>query len=144
MLGLNGYCVTQGTLAERIRSGGAGIPAFFTPTGYGTLVHKGGAPIKYNSNKNIEIASEPREVRSEESVCVCVCVPAVVPIALFLCVYSTVCSMATTTSWRKPSLETLHSSRHGRLTRVGILFSESQPETSTHPWQRLLMSPLQK
>jgi 3-oxoacid CoA-transferase A subunit len=31
----------QGTLAERIRAGGAGIPAFFTPTGYGTLVHEG-------------------------------------------------------------------------------------------------------
>src|SRR5207244_10618670 len=28
----------QGTLAERIRAGGAGIPAFFTPTGVGTLV----------------------------------------------------------------------------------------------------------
>jgi 3-oxoacid CoA-transferase subunit A len=28
----------QGTLAERIRAGGAGIPAFFTPTGYGTIV----------------------------------------------------------------------------------------------------------
>lgn len=27
----------QGTLAERIRAGGAGIPAFFTPTGYGTV-----------------------------------------------------------------------------------------------------------
>jgi 3-oxoacid CoA-transferase subunit A len=31
----------QGTLAERIRSGGAGIPAFFTPTGYGTLAAEG-------------------------------------------------------------------------------------------------------
>jgi 3-oxoacid CoA-transferase subunit A len=31
----------QGTLAERIRAGGAGIPAFFTPTGYGTEVAKG-------------------------------------------------------------------------------------------------------
>src|SRR5205807_8477243 len=30
----------QGTLAERIRAGGAGIPAFFTPTGVGTLVAK--------------------------------------------------------------------------------------------------------
>lgn len=30
----------QGTLAERIRAGGAGIPAFFTPTAYGTLVHE--------------------------------------------------------------------------------------------------------
>ena len=31
----------QGTLAERIRAGGAGIPAFFTPTGYGTQVAEG-------------------------------------------------------------------------------------------------------
>ena len=31
----------QGTLAERIRAGGAGIPAFFTPTGYGTVVAQG-------------------------------------------------------------------------------------------------------
>jgi len=31
----------QGTLAERIRAGGAGIPAFYTPTGYGTEVAKG-------------------------------------------------------------------------------------------------------
>ena len=33
--------VPQGTLAERIRAGGAGIPAFFTPTGVGTEVAKG-------------------------------------------------------------------------------------------------------
>jgi 3-oxoacid CoA-transferase subunit A len=31
----------QGTLAERLRAGGAGIPAFFTPTGYGTKVAEG-------------------------------------------------------------------------------------------------------
>jgi 3-oxoacid CoA-transferase subunit A len=31
----------QGTLAERIRAGGAGIPAFFTPTGYGTMAAEG-------------------------------------------------------------------------------------------------------
>jgi 3-oxoacid CoA-transferase subunit A len=31
----------QGTFAERIRAGGAGIPAFYTPTGYGTLVAEG-------------------------------------------------------------------------------------------------------
>lgn len=31
----------QGTFAERIRAGGAGLPAFFTPTGYGTLVAEG-------------------------------------------------------------------------------------------------------
>jgi 3-oxoacid CoA-transferase A subunit len=33
--------VPQGTFAERIRAGGAGIPAFFTPTGYGTPVAEG-------------------------------------------------------------------------------------------------------
>jgi 3-oxoacid CoA-transferase subunit A len=31
----------QGTLAEKLRAGGAGLPAFFTPTGYGTLVAEG-------------------------------------------------------------------------------------------------------
>lgn len=51
----------QGTLAERIRAGGAGIPAFFTPTGYGTLIHEGGAPIKYTKEKTIETASAPRQ-----------------------------------------------------------------------------------
>uniref|UniRef100_A0A147BUZ1 Succinyl-CoA:3-ketoacid-coenzyme A transferase n=2 Tax=Ixodes ricinus TaxID=34613 RepID=A0A147BUZ1_IXORI len=52
--------VPQGTLAERLRAGGAGIPAFFTPTAYGTLIHKGGAPICYDSNGNVAITSEPR------------------------------------------------------------------------------------
>ncbi|HEV7923511.1 MAG TPA: CoA transferase subunit A [Thermoanaerobaculia bacterium] len=33
--------VPQGTLAERMRAGGAGIPAFFTPAGYGTMVAEG-------------------------------------------------------------------------------------------------------
>jgi len=33
--------IPQGTLAERIRAGGAGVPAFFTPTGVGTLVAQG-------------------------------------------------------------------------------------------------------
>ncbi|KAI4879683.1 hypothetical protein NFI96_032017 [Prochilodus magdalenae] len=53
----------QGTLAERIRAGGAGIPAFFTATGYGTLIQEGGSPIKYNSDGSVAIASEKREVR---------------------------------------------------------------------------------
>lgn len=53
----------QGTLAERCRAGGAGIPAFFTPTGYGTLVHEGGSPIKYTENGKIDIQSAPREHR---------------------------------------------------------------------------------
>lgn len=50
-------------MAERIRCGGAGVPAFFTPTGYGTLVHTGGSPIKYAEDGSIEIASQPREHR---------------------------------------------------------------------------------
>ena len=33
--------IPQGTFAERIRAGGAGIPAFFTPTGFGTIVAEG-------------------------------------------------------------------------------------------------------
>jgi 3-oxoacid CoA-transferase subunit A len=33
--------VPQGTFSERIRAGGAGIPAFYTPTGYGTVVAEG-------------------------------------------------------------------------------------------------------
>ncbi|XP_019881862.2 succinyl-CoA:3-ketoacid coenzyme A transferase 1, mitochondrial [Aethina tumida] len=51
----------QGTLAERIRAGGAGIPAFFTPTAFGTLVHEGGSPIKYNKDGQVEISSNKRE-----------------------------------------------------------------------------------
>lgn len=39
--------VPQGTLAEKFRSAGAGIPAFYTATGAGTLVQQGGFPIKY-------------------------------------------------------------------------------------------------
>jgi len=54
----------QGTLAERIRAGGAGIPAFFTPTGYGTLVHEGGSPIQYGPGGKIVLQSTPRESRN--------------------------------------------------------------------------------
>ncbi|GGP23424.1 CoA transferase subunit A [Silvimonas iriomotensis] len=38
----------QGTLAEKLRAGGAGIPAFFTPTGYGTLVAEGKETREFN------------------------------------------------------------------------------------------------
>ena len=53
----------QGSLAERLRAGGAGIPAFYTPTAYGTLVQEGGFPIKLNADGSTLIGSEPREVR---------------------------------------------------------------------------------
>jgi len=54
----------QGTLAERMRSGGAGIGAFFTPTGVGTLVAEGGLPWRYNADGTVAMASPPREVRT--------------------------------------------------------------------------------
>jgi 3-oxoacid CoA-transferase subunit A len=38
----------QGTLAERVRAGGAGIPAFYTPTGYGTQVAEGKETREWN------------------------------------------------------------------------------------------------
>jgi len=38
----------QGTLAERMRAGGAGIPAFFTPAGYGTVVADGKETREFN------------------------------------------------------------------------------------------------
>ena len=43
----------QGTLAERIRCGGAGIPAFFTPTGYGTLAAEGKEVREFNGRPHV-------------------------------------------------------------------------------------------
>src|SRR4029453_8396564 len=53
----------QGTLAERLRAGGTGIPAFYTPTGVGTMVAEGGIPIRYDANGHVGKTSEPKEVR---------------------------------------------------------------------------------
>jgi 3-oxoacid CoA-transferase subunit A len=55
--------VPQGTLAERLRAGGTGIPAFYTPTGVGTMVAEGGIPIRYDAHGNVVKTSEPKEVR---------------------------------------------------------------------------------
>src|ERR1700685_1632514 len=43
----------QGTLAERIRCGGAGIPAFYTPTGYGTLAAEGKEIREFNGRPHV-------------------------------------------------------------------------------------------
>ncbi len=43
----------QGTLAEKLRAGGAGIPAFYTATGYGTLVGEGKEAREFNGRKYI-------------------------------------------------------------------------------------------
>ncbi|MEU9040559.1 MULTISPECIES: CoA transferase subunit A [unclassified Kitasatospora] len=53
----------QGTLAERLRAGGSGIPAFFTPAGVGTLVAEGGLPWRYAPDGGVAVASPPKEVR---------------------------------------------------------------------------------
>src|SRR5690606_30895253 len=53
----------QGTLAERCRAGGAGIPAFFTPAAFGTVVQTGELPVKYNPDGTVATYSQPREVR---------------------------------------------------------------------------------
>jgi 3-oxoacid CoA-transferase A subunit len=43
----------QGTLAEKIRAGGAGIPAFFTPTGVGTLIAEGKEVREFDGRKYV-------------------------------------------------------------------------------------------
>ncbi|MCZ4552347.1 3-oxoacid CoA-transferase subunit A [Williamsia limnetica] len=53
----------QGTLAERMRAGGAGIPAFFTPAGVGTPVADGGLPLRYDGSGGVLVASPPKETR---------------------------------------------------------------------------------
>jgi 3-oxoacid CoA-transferase len=43
----------QGTMAERLRAGGAGIPAFFTPTGYGTMAGEGKEARAFNGREHV-------------------------------------------------------------------------------------------
>lgn len=57
----------QGTLAERMRAGGTGIPAFFTATGVGTQVAEGGLPWKYDADGNVVVSSPAKEVRTFET-----------------------------------------------------------------------------
>ncbi len=53
----------QGTLAEKLRAGGAGVPAFFTPTGVGTQIALGGLPWRYTPGGEVAVASPVKEVR---------------------------------------------------------------------------------
>jgi 3-oxoacid CoA-transferase subunit A len=53
----------QGTLAERLRAGGCGIPAFYTAAGDGTLVADGGLPWQYAADGSVAIASPKKETR---------------------------------------------------------------------------------
>lgn len=52
----------QGTLAEKLRCGGAGIPAFFTPTGVNTFIQSGQIPARLKNGQVIE-PGKPRETR---------------------------------------------------------------------------------
>ncbi|MEO7070202.1 MAG: CoA transferase subunit A [Nostocoides sp.] len=54
----------QGTLAERLRAGGAGIPGFYTITGAGTQIAEGGLPWRYAADGSVAIASPPKETKS--------------------------------------------------------------------------------
>jgi 3-oxoacid CoA-transferase subunit A len=56
--------VPQGTLAERLRAGGCGIPAFYTPAGVGTQVADGGLPLKHNPDGSIAKPSPKKETRT--------------------------------------------------------------------------------
>ncbi len=58
----------QGTLAERLRAGGAGVPAFFTPAGVGTQVAEGGLPQRYDGAGGVALASAPKETREFDGV----------------------------------------------------------------------------
>ncbi|MFF7160791.1 CoA transferase subunit A [Streptomyces sp. NPDC008086] len=60
--------IPQGTLAERLRAGGAGIPAFYTPAGVGTQVAEGGLPWRYDGSGGVALPSPAKEVRTFEGV----------------------------------------------------------------------------
>ena len=56
----------QGTLAEKLRAGGAGIAAFYTQTGVGTQVAEGGLPRRYDGSGGVAVASPAKDVRTFE------------------------------------------------------------------------------
>jgi len=53
----------QGTLAERCRAGGAGIPAFYTSAAFGTVVQTGELPLRHNSDGTVREYGSPRDVK---------------------------------------------------------------------------------
>jgi 3-oxoacid CoA-transferase subunit A len=56
----------QGTLAERLRAAGTGIPGFYTPAGVGTMIADGGLPWRYDAEGNVIATSPAKEVREFE------------------------------------------------------------------------------
>lgn len=57
----------QGTLAERLRAGGSGVPAFYTAAGCGTQVAEGGLPWRYDRHGSVVVASPKKETRVFET-----------------------------------------------------------------------------
>ncbi|KAG5472410.1 hypothetical protein LSCM1_03809 [Leishmania martiniquensis] len=55
----------MGTLVDRLRAAGAGLPAFYTPTGYGTAVAEGRLPVRFAVDGSMRVVeySQPRETR---------------------------------------------------------------------------------
>jgi 3-oxoacid CoA-transferase len=58
--------VPQGTLAEKLRAGGSGIPAFYTATGVGSQVSEGGLPWRYGASGDVVEQSPAKETREME------------------------------------------------------------------------------
>src|SRR5437879_9102079 len=58
----------QGTLAERLRAGGMGIPAFYTPAGVGTQIADGGLPWRYDASGEVAVVSPAKETREFDGV----------------------------------------------------------------------------
>ncbi|MCP2280974.1 3-oxoacid CoA-transferase subunit A [Nocardia amikacinitolerans] len=53
----------QGSLAERLRAGGCGIPAFYTPAGLGTPVADGTMPLRYAPDGTVAVHAPAKEIR---------------------------------------------------------------------------------
>ncbi|KAF2028135.1 hypothetical protein EK21DRAFT_102085 [Setomelanomma holmii] len=53
----------QGTIAEKCAAGAAGVPAFYTPAAYGTIVQTGELPVRYNKDGTIAVMAPAKETR---------------------------------------------------------------------------------
>ncbi|KAL5113778.1 hypothetical protein ACEQ8H_008352 [Pleosporales sp. CAS-2024a] len=53
----------QGTIAEKCAAGAAGVPAFYTPAAFGTIVQTGELPVRYNTDGTIAKMAPPKETR---------------------------------------------------------------------------------
>ncbi|KAJ6000603.1 succinyl-coa-alpha-ketoacid-CoA transferase [Penicillium waksmanii] len=54
----------QGTIAEKCAAGAAGVPAFYTPAAYGTIIQTGELPIRYNKDGSVAEMSKVKETRT--------------------------------------------------------------------------------